>query len=94
MEVIKKRPDNRQKESGGDNSGKNSSNNMNSRQPEEEALFELLAKNPYSDEQLEEIRIAIGSGISYKDVLVIADIKNTAEQMKKLRLKFTKDTGK
>lgn len=93
-EVRKKRPDNRQKESGGDNSGKNSSNNMNSRQPEEEALFELLAKNPYSDEQLEEIRIAIGSGISYKDVLVIADIKNTAEQMKKLRLKFTKDTGK
>ena len=67
---------------------------MNSRQPEEEALIELLAKNPYSDEQLEEIRIAIGSGISYKDVLVIADIKNTAEQMKKLRLKFTKDTGK
>ena len=55
----------------------------------EDAVFELLTKNTYSTEQLEEIRIAVGAGIRYEDILIIADIKNTAEQMKELRLKFT-----
>lgn len=64
-----------------------------SNQADEEALFKLLAANPYSDEQLEEIRIAIGSGIAYKDIIRIADIGNTAERMKQLRLEFTKDTA-
>lgn len=64
-----------------------------SNQADEEALFKLLAANPYSDEQLEEIRIAIGSGIAYKDIVQIADIGNTAERMKELRLEFTKDTA-
>lgn len=64
-----------------------------SNQADEEALFKLLAANPYSDEQLEEIRIAIGSGIAYKDIIRIADIGNTAERMKELRLEFTKDTA-
>lgn len=64
-----------------------------SSQADEEALFKLLAANPYSDEQLEEIRIAIGSGIAYKDIIRIADIGNTAERMKQLRLEFTKDTA-
>ena len=91
--IRKSHPDIRKKEESGGNAAKSSSSSINSRQPEEEALFELLAKNPYSDEQLEEIRIAIGSGIPYKEVLIIADIQNTAEQMKKLRLSFTKDTG-
>ena len=63
------------------------------RTPEEEALFELLSRNPYSPDQLEEIRMAIGAGIPYKDVLALADIRNTAGQMKELRHKFTKDTA-
>lgn len=93
-EAGKSRQDKQKKEETGGVSEKGRNNNGNSRQPEEEALFELLAKNPYSDGQLEEIRLAVGSGISYRDVLAIADIKNTAEQMKQLRLKFTEDSGK
>lgn len=92
-EAGKNRPDIRKKEESGGNAAKSSNNKNNNVQQEEEALFGLLAGNPYSDEQLEEIRIAIGSGIPYKDILSIADIQNTAEQMKKLRLQFTKDTG-
>ena len=48
-------------------------------------LFELLAGNPYSEGQLEEIRSCIACGIPYETVVDIADIRNTAEQMKKLR---------
>lgn len=59
----------------------------------EEAVFELLSENPYSTGQLEEIRMAIGAGMPYEDIIKIADIKNSAEQMKELRLKYTKDTA-
>lgn len=59
----------------------------------EAELFDLLAKNPYSDAQLEEIRAAISDGIPYKDILVIADIRNTSDQMQELRMRYTKDVN-
>lgn len=88
-EVMKGPIDNPQRKSNESTTGRAG---RNVRMPEEEALFELLSKNPYSPDQLEEIRMAIGAGIPYKDILVIADSKNTAEQMKELRQKYTKDT--
>lgn len=89
-EVMERTEDNSQKRSNENTTGRGG---KAVRMPEEEALFELLSKNPYSPDQLEEIRQAIGAGIPYKNVLVIADIHNTAEQMKELRQKFTKDTA-
>ena len=89
-EVMERTEDNSQKRSNENTTGRGG---KAVRMPEEEALFELLSKNPYSPDQLEEIRQAIGAGIPYKNVLAIADIHNTAEQMKELRQKFTKDTA-
>ena len=89
-EVMNKTEDPSKKRSGGNTAGRAG---KAVRTPEEEALFELLSRNPYSPDQLEEIRMAIGAGIPYKDVLVLADIHNTAGQMKELRQKFTKDTA-
>lgn len=62
-------------------------------QQEEAELFDLLSNNPYSDAQLEEIRAAISDGIPYKDILVIADIRNTSDLMQELRMKYTKETN-
>lgn len=59
---------------------------------EEAALFEHLSKHPFSEAQLEEISAAIRSGIAYKDILTIADVAYSAEKMKELRLKHTKET--
>lgn len=89
-EVMNKTEEPSKKRSSGNTAGRGG---KAVRTPEEEALFELLSRNPYSPEQLEEIRMAIGAGIPYKDVLVLADIHNTAGQMKELRQKFTKDTA-
>lgn len=89
-EVMERTEDNSQKRSNENTTGRGG---KAVRMQEEEALFELLSKNPYSPDQLEEIRQAIGAGIPYKNVLAIADIHNTAEQMKELRQKFTKDTA-
>lgn len=87
-EVMERTEDNSQKRSNENTTGRGG---KAVRTSEEEALFELLSKNPYSPDQLEEIRQAIGAGIPYKNVLVIADIHNTAEKMRELRQKFTKD---
>lgn len=56
----------------------------------EAAIFELLACNPYSEGQLEEIRSCIACGIPYKEIVEIADIRNTVEQMKKRREEYEK----
>ncbi len=56
----------------------------------ETAVFELLAENPYSQGQLEEIRSCIAEGIPYETIVEIADIRNTAEQMKQLRERHSK----
>lgn len=78
-EIRKDRQDHSEKEGGA------------ASQQEEAELFDLLSKNPYSDAQLEEIRAAVSDGIPYKDILVIADIRNTSDQMQELRMKYTKD---
>lgn len=36
---------------------------------------------------------SIGAGISYDKILQIADTKNSAEKMKEIRKKFTKETA-
>ena len=59
----------------------------------ETAIFELLAGNPYSEGQLEEIRSCIADGIPYGAVVEIADIRNTAGQMKRLREGYGKKVG-
>lgn len=59
----------------------------------EAAVFELLAENPYSEGQLEEIRSCIADGIPYENIVEIADIGNTAEQMKRLREEYGKKVG-
>lgn len=79
QEIRKDRQDHSEKEGG------------TASQQEEAALFDLLSNNPYSDAQLEEIRAAISDGIPYKEILVIADIRNTSDQMQELRMKYTKD---
>lgn len=53
-------------------------------------MFEMLTANPYSEGQLEEIRACIAVGIPYGDITAIADIRNTAEQMRKLRENYIK----
>ena len=62
-------------------------------QTEEEKLSELLESHVYNEEQLGEIMLAIGTGISYDKILQMADIKNSAEKMKEIRKKFTKETA-
>lgn len=57
----------------------------------EEQLSELLSQQPYDEKQLEEICLAVGSGMKYEDILKLADIRNTAQRMKELRLKHTKE---
>lgn len=61
-------------------------------QMEEEKLSELLKMHPYTEAQLEEIITAVESNIPYEKILLFADIHNTADKMKELRLKYTKDT--
>lgn len=60
---------------------------------EEEKLSELLKMHPYTEAQLEEIITAVESNIPYEKILLFADIHNTADKMKELRLKYTKDTA-
>ena len=62
-------------------------------QTEEEKLSELLESHVYNEEQLGEIMLAIGAGISYDKILQMADTKNSAEKMKEIRKKFTKETA-
>ena len=62
-------------------------------QTEEEKLSELLESHVYNEEQLGEIMLAIGAGISYDKNLQMADTKNSAEKMKEIRKKFTKETA-
>ena len=62
-------------------------------QTEEEKLSELLESHVYNEEQLGEIMLAIGAGISYDKILQIADTKNSAEKMKEIRKKFTRETA-
>lgn len=61
---------------------------------DEERLSELLAKNPYTEEQLEEISLAIKSGMEYSSILAFADLKNSADKMREMRESYqkTKDT--
>ena len=61
---------------------------------DEERLSELLAKNPYTEEQLEEILLAIKSGMEYSSILAFADLKNPADKMREMRESYqkTKDT--
>lgn len=61
---------------------------------DEERLSELLAKNPYTEEQLEEISLAIKSGMEYSSILTFADLKNPADKMREMRESYqkTKDT--
>lgn len=60
---------------------------------DEEKLSALLESHTYGQEQLGEIMLAIGSGIPYDKILQMADSHNSAEQMKTLRKKFTKETA-
>lgn len=60
----------------------------------EEQLSELLHRQPYDEKQLEEICLAVGSGMKYEDILTLADIHNTAKKMRELRLKYTKENNK
>lgn len=62
-------------------------------QTEEEKLSELLESHVYNEEQLGEIMLAIGAGISYDKILQMTDTKNSAEKMKEIRKKFTKETA-
>lgn len=80
-EIRKNHQDHSEKEGGADS------------QQEEAELFDLLSKNPYSDAQLEVIRAAVSDGIPYKDILVIADIRNTSDQMQELRMRYAKDAN-
>ena len=59
-------------------------------QTEEEKLSELLESHVYNEEQLGEIMLAIGAGISYDKILQMADTKNSAEKMKEIRKKIYK----
>ena len=63
-------------------------------QTEEEKLSELLESHVYNGEQLGEIMLAIGAGISYDKILQMADIKNSAEKIEGNPVKnFTKETA-
>ena len=61
---------------------------------DEERLSELLSENPYTQGQLEEIFSAVESGMDYRRIISLADIKNSADKMKELRELYfkTKDT--
>ncbi|NBJ01605.1 hypothetical protein D3Z62_16165 [Lachnospiraceae bacterium] len=57
---------------------------------EEGVMFEMLTANPYSEGQLEEIRACIASGIPYGEIVKIADVHNTAEQIRESRENYIK----
>lgn len=61
---------------------------------DEERLSELLAGNPYTQEQLTEILAAVESGMEYSRIIALADIRNSVEKMRELREPYfkTKDT--
>lgn len=58
--------------------------------PIEQQFSEHLSKYPFEEQQLEEIREAMVSGMAYQEIIALADIKNTADQMKTIRLEYTK----
>lgn len=49
-------------------------------QTEEEKLSELLESHVYNEEQLGEIMLAIGAGISYDKILQMADTKTVLKR--------------
>lgn len=53
-------------------------------------IFEMLTANPYSEGQLEEIWACIASGIPYAEIVKIAELQNTAEQMREFRENYIK----
>ena len=63
-------------------------------QTEEEKLSELLESHVYNEEQLGEIMLAIGAGISYDKSFKWQIQKISAEKMKEIRKKIlTKETA-
>lgn len=60
-------------------------------QTDEDKLSEMLKLQPYTQEQLAEIMICVSVGMAYDKILQLADIKNSAESMRVMREKFTKE---
>lgn len=59
---------------------------------EEEKLSEMLVSLPYTEKQLAEIYAAVESGVAYGSILKLADIQNSADTMRNLRIDILENT--